>query len=81
MWGVGVLKVHGICNCSLVYREVVKALSDYKKSYIWWCRNITSGDSTGSNQFEKYEVCVPPGCCLGERGEEGVVWFSVCGSL
>ena len=47
MWCVGRLKVHGICNRRLVYREIVKTRSDYKKSYLWWFRNIACGDSTG----------------------------------
>ena len=33
--GVGGLEVHGICNCRLMYREVVEARSGYKKSYLW----------------------------------------------
>ena len=28
----GGLQVHGICGCSLVYKEFVEALSNYKKS-------------------------------------------------
>ena len=37
MWGVGELEVHGICNRSLVYREVV-VRSDQT------IRNLTFGD-------------------------------------
>ena len=35
MSDLGELVGHGICNCRLVYREVVEARSDYKKSYFW----------------------------------------------
>ena len=37
MWGVGELEVHGICNRSLVYREVVVRLDQI-------IRNLTFGD-------------------------------------
>ena len=29
------LQVCGICSCKEVYSEVVKAQSNYKKSYLW----------------------------------------------
>ena len=35
MWGVGGLKVHGICSRRLLYKEVVEAQT---------MRNLTSGD-------------------------------------
>ena len=66
--------MHGICNRSLVYREVVQARSHCKKSYFWLCRNIACDGSTESNQIEKNRVCVPPGCCLEESGRRvGVI--------
>ena len=34
--GGGGVQVYGICSCRLVYKEVVKTLSNYK--------NLTSGD-------------------------------------
>ena len=37
MWGVGEMEVHGICNHSLVYREVVVRLDQT-------LRNLTFGD-------------------------------------
>ena len=37
MWVVGKLEVHGISNCSLVYREVVVMLNQS-------IRNLTFGD-------------------------------------
>ena len=37
MWGVCELQAHGICNRTLVYKEVVEVQSDYKKSHFWWC--------------------------------------------
>ena len=53
MWGVGGLQVHGIRSRRLVYKEVVEALSNYKKSNFWWFGNLAFGDSTGSNLIEK----------------------------
>ena len=50
MCGVGVLQVHRICNSRLVYKEVVEAQLDYK---IYIFRNMTCGDSTGSNRMKK----------------------------
>ena len=35
MWGVGGMQVHGIRGRRLVYKEVVEALSNCKKSYFW----------------------------------------------
>ena len=52
MWGEDGLQVYGICSHQLVYIDIVKAWSDYKKSYFWWFRNPTYGDSTGRNQIE-----------------------------
>ena len=53
MWSVGRLQVHGIRSCRLVYKEVVEARSDYKKSYFWSFMNRTCGDSTMSNRIKK----------------------------
>ena len=33
MWGAGRLKVYGICNHRLVYREVVEVLDLYLKAH------------------------------------------------
>ena len=35
MWGVGGLHVHEILRHTLVYRELVEALSNYKKPNFW----------------------------------------------
>ena len=35
MWDVSGMQVHGIRGRRLVYKEVVEALSNYKKSYFW----------------------------------------------
>ena len=47
------LRVHGIGNLKLVYKEVVEVRSNYKKSYFWWFGNPTCGGSAGRNQIEK----------------------------
>ena len=36
-----------------VYKEVVEARSNYKKSYFWLFGNPTCGDSTGGDRTEK----------------------------
>ena len=77
MWSVGGLQVYGICNCRVVYSELVEVWSNYKKSYLWWFRNPACGYSTGSKQIEKDQFGVPPGLFWGVGGG-GVVWFSVC---
>ena len=51
--GVGGLQVHAIRSRRLVYKEVVEALSNYKKSNFWWFGNPACGYSTGSSQIEK----------------------------
>ena len=63
--------MHGICNRRLVHKEVVEAISDYKKSYLWRCRNIAYRDSTGSSRIEKNRVRVPPRLVWGGRGDKG----------
>ena len=35
MWVFGGMQVHGICGRRVVNKEVVKALSNYEKSYLW----------------------------------------------
>ena len=71
------LQVYGICSYKEVYSEVVKAQSNYKKSYLWWFRNLTCGDSNGSNRLEIDRVGVLSGPFHGNQGRE-VVWFIVC---
>ena len=66
MWGVSRLQMHGICNHSLVNREVVEARLNYKKSYLCQFRNP---DSTGSFWIEKYQVHVPTRLAWGKGGE------------
>ena len=73
MWGVRGLRVHGIWNCRLVYREVVEAWSDYKKS----CGDLEILPAGG--RIEKDRSYVPPEFVWG-KGEEGVVCLSVCGA-
>ena len=70
--GVGRLQVFGICSHRLLYKEVVKAWSNYKKSYLWWFTNSTCGDSTASNHIEKDQVCIPPGLVWGKEEKGGV---------
>ena len=60
MWGVGRLQVHGIRSRRLVYKEVVQARSNYKKSYFLLFGNPVCGDSTGSNRIEKDQGRVSP---------------------
>ena len=68
MWGVGRLKVHGICSCRMVYREVVAVRSNYKISYLWWFK-IVCDDSTANNRIIKKRVRVHPGRVPG-KGEK-----------
>ena len=77
MWVVSRMQVHGICVAVLVYRVVVEARSNYKKSYLWWFRNLARSDSTRCNRIDR--VRVSPGFFGG--GEEEAVWFSVCEAL
>ena len=55
-------------------REVVEPRSNYKKSYLWWFRNIACGDPTGRNGIEKDRVRVDPGLDWG-KGEKG--WYDL----
>ena len=36
-------------GCKLVYKEVVEALSDYKRFNFWWFGSPACGDLTGNN--------------------------------
>ena len=67
---------HGIRGHMLVYKEVVEALSNYKKYYFWWYGNLDCGDATGSNQIEKFQPSLPLGPAWEKRGE-WIVWFTV----
>ena len=67
--GVGGLQGYGIFNRRLLYKEIVKSRLNFKKSVLWLVRNISCGDSTGSNQIEKDRVRVPPVYIL-ESGEK-----------
>ena len=78
--GVGGMQVHGILVSRLVYKEVVEALSNYKKSYFWWFGNPTFGDSTSSTWTEKDQAYPPPRPFLRKR-REGTVSFSVVNHL
>ena len=70
---------HGIRGHMLVYKEVVEALSNYKKYYFWWYGNPACVYATGSNQIEKGQVRVPPRPVWKKRGE-WTVWFRVFGA-
>ena len=52
----GGLQVHWTGRCRPVYKEVVEVHSNYKISSFWWFRNLTYGDSTGSNWIEKDKI-------------------------
>ena len=73
------MQVHGICGHRMVYKEVVEALLNHKKSNLWWYGSPTCSDATGSNCIEKDQACVPPRPVWGKRGE-GIVWSTVCGA-
>ena len=74
----GGLQVHEICRCSLVYKEVVEALSNYKNSSFWWFGNPACSDSIASKQIEKKQGRVSLRPVWGKRGKR-TVWFSVFG--
>ena len=78
MWAADRLQQHKICGVRLVYKEVVEALSNSKKSYFWWFGNPARGGSTESNRTEKDQTRAPSKPVWGKRGE-GAVWFSACG--
>ena len=58
--GVGGLQGYGIFNRRLLYKDIIKSRLNFKKSVLWLVRNISCGDSTGTNQIEKDRVRVPP---------------------
>ena len=62
-----------------MYKEVIKTLSNYKKSYYWWYGNPACGDSARSNQTKKDQAYVSPRLVWGKSGE-WAVWFKVCGA-
>ena len=35
MWGLGRLRLHGICSSRVAHREVLEARSNYLRSYVW----------------------------------------------
>ena len=71
MLGVNRLQVHRICNRRLLYKKVIEARSNYKKSYFWWFGNPACGESTGSNKMKKIQGRVSAGLVWGKRGENG----------
>ena len=79
MCGVGRLQVHEIRSHRLLYKEVVEAQSNCKKSYFWWVGNLVCVNSTGSYQIEKDQGLLSPRLVWGKEGE-GAVWFGVCGA-
>ena len=72
MWGVGGMQVHEIHGDSVVYKEVIEALLNYKKSYFWWFWNLACGDSTRSSRTDKDQAQAPPKSVWGKRGEGSV---------
>ena len=53
------MKVHEICGRRKVYKEVVEALLNYKKSCFWRFGNPTCGDSTSRTWTEKDQARGP----------------------
>ena len=35
MWGLGRLRLHGICSSRVAHREVLETRSNYLRSYVW----------------------------------------------
>ena len=60
MWCMGGMQVHEIRDRRLVHKEVVQALSKYKKFCFWRFGNSVYSDLTGSNQTEKDQARAPP---------------------
>ena len=77
MGGLGGLQVHRIWSSRLVYKEMVEALSNYKKSNFWRFGNSACGDSTESKRIEKDEGRVS---LVWGKKAEWVVWFSLYGA-
>ena len=59
---------------NLIYRDVAEARLNFRRSYLWWFRNLACGDLIGNNGIQNEPVDVPPGLVWGE----GMVWLSVC---
>ena len=53
------MKVHVICGRRKVYKEVVEALLNYKKSCFWRFGNPTCDDSTSRTWTEKDQARGP----------------------
>ena len=66
------MQLHGIGSnkLELVYKEVFKVRSNYKKSYLCWLGNPARDDSTGSNQTEKDKVVYLLDLFEGRRKKE-----------
>ena len=64
-------------GCKLVYKEVVEALSDYKRFNLWWFGDLACGDPTGSNWIKNNLGRVSLGVIWRKRVELAVQ-FSMC---
>ena len=60
---------------NLIHIDVAEAQLNFRRSYLWWLRNLACGDLIGNNGIEIEPVYVLPGLVSGE----GMVWWSVCG--
>ena len=78
---VGGMQVHEIRGDSLVYKEVIQTLLNYKKSYFLWFWNLACGDSTRSSRTEKDQAHAPSKSVWGKRGEGSVCKSCVCSTL
>ena len=58
----------------LINREVAEARLNFRRSYLWWFRNLACVDLSGNNGIQNEPVDVSPGLVWGE----GMVWLSVC---
>ena len=64
-------------------RKVLEAPSNYKRSSLWWLRNLAFTNSNGTDGVEKDWICVFPGFYLRKwrrRGGGVVVCLSVINS-
>ena len=55
--------------------DVAETRLNFRRSYLWWFRNLACGDLIGNNGIQNEPVDVPPGLVWGE----GMVWLSVRG--
>ena len=69
---MGELQVYGIRSCRMMYKEVVKALSNYEKSNFWWFRILLVGIQLGVTGLKKTKVVYLLDLFEG-RGENGSV--------